>query len=70
MFGEWLTAMCGKSNKNGEQRFSLLFSKGCLFKESMCGGRKGKSHGPVKAKRLGETHSSSSSEDSGDEDSE
>jgi acid phosphatase class B len=25
VFGKWLTAMCGKSNKNGEQRFSLLF---------------------------------------------
>ena len=46
MFGEWLTAMCRKSNKNGELRFSLLFFfKGCLFKESMCRGRKGESHG-------------------------
>lgn len=48
VFGEWLTAICGKSNKNGEQRFSLLFFfffKGCLFKESMCGSRKGESNG-------------------------
>lgn len=26
-FGEWLTIMCGKSNKNGEESFSSLFKK-------------------------------------------
>ena len=64
MFGEWLTAMCGKSNKNGKQRFSLLFflKDVCLRKVCVGAGR-GRAMAPVKAKRLGETHTNSSSED-------
>lgn len=31
VFGESLTAMCGKSNKNGEQRFLCFLKQGCLF---------------------------------------
>lgn len=64
MFGEWLTATCGKSNKNGEQRFSLLFffflKDVCLRKVCVGAGR-GRATVPVKEKRLGETNTNSSS---------
>lgn len=66
VFGEQLTAICGKSNKNGEQRFSLLiffFLKDVCLRKVCVGAGRGRAMAPVKEMSLGETNTSSSSKD-------